>query len=205
MNGPAVGSFLGVKDKRDAQTGLRPIVGSTFKAGIAALNELKLQISQGTSPSVAFEQVGEMNHPECAAGSRVLMFAIPPAPRGMPVAWKGHHYGRVGESLMALGSKYEVIRAQSGMLDWTGQRAGGDVPSLDDEAVRQGRSLYANKHPRRAAELPEWSNERFLQELRLLRNGSLTRAAVLLFGGKAAACCTASRHVSAPDLEIGGR
>ena len=179
--------ILGVKDKRDAQTGLRPIAGSTFKTGVSALNDLKLQISQGTSPSVAFEQVGEVAHPECTAGSRVLMFAVPPAPRGMPVAWKGHHYGRVGESLGALGAKYEVIRAQSGMFDWTGQRADGEVSLLDEGAVRQGRLLYANKHPRRGPELREWSDERFLLELGLLRNGSLTRAAVLMFGGKAAA------------------
>jgi ATP-dependent DNA helicase RecG len=111
------------------------------------------------------------------------MFEVPPAPRGMPVAWKGHHYGRVGESLTALGTKYEIIRAQSESLDWTGQCVDGDSPALDGAAFKQGRLLYAKKHPRRAPELAEWSDDRFLGELGLMRGGSLTRAAVLLFGG----------------------
>ncbi len=186
--------ILGVKDRRDARSGLRPIVGSTFKAGAAAMNALKLHIAQGTSPSVSFACVGELEHPECAPGSRVLMFEVPPAPRGMPVAWKGHHYGRVGESLTALGTKYEIIRAQSEALDWTGQCVGGDSHSLDEGALKQGRSLYAKKHPRRASELGQWSGERFLGELGLTRNGSLTRAAVLLFGG--ASCGALLQHVS---------
>ncbi len=173
--------ILGVKDRRDAQSGLRPIVGSTFKAGAAAMNGLKLHIAQGTSPSVSFACVGELQHAECASGSRVLMFEVPPAPRGMPVAWKGHHYGRVGESRTALGMKYEIIRAQSEALDWTGHCVDGDSLALDKAAFKQGRSLYAKKHPRRALELDQWSDERFLGELGLMRNGALTRAAVLLF------------------------
>jgi ATP-dependent DNA helicase RecG len=166
--------ILGVKDRCEPQTGLRPIVGSSFKTGVAAMNGLKLQVAQSTLPSVSFLRVGEIAHPACAAGSRVLMFEVPPAPRGMPVAWKGHQ---------PLGStKYEIIRAQSESLDWTRQRVGADAASLDEAALRQGRALYAKKHPRRAPELEQWSNERFLQELDLTRNGVLTRAAVLLFG-----------------------
>ncbi|MEQ1685369.1 MAG: ATP-binding protein [Burkholderiaceae bacterium] len=174
--------ILGVKDRRDPLTGLRPISGSAFKTGVAAMNALKLQVAQGTSPSMSFLRVGELAHADCAAGSRVLMFEVPPAPRGMPVSWKGHHYGRVGESLTALGTKYEVIRAQSELLDWSRQAVDADVTSLDEAAVRQGRALYAKKHPARAAELVGWSDERFLRELDLTRNGKLTRAAVVLFG-----------------------
>jgi ATP-dependent DNA helicase RecG len=175
--------ILGVKDRRDARSGLRPIVGSTFKTGVAAMNALKLHIAQGTSPSVSFACVSELGHPDCAPGSRVLMFEVPPAPRGMPVAWKGHQYGRVGESLTALGTtKYEVIRTQSETLDWTGQCVDGNSLSLDKAAFKQGRSLYAKKHPRRAPELDQWSDERLLGELGLMRNGAPTRAAVLLFG-----------------------
>ena len=33
---------------------------------------------------------------------RVVMFKIPPALQGVPTAWKGHWYGRNGESLGAL-------------------------------------------------------------------------------------------------------
>lgn len=177
--------ILGVKDRRDERSGLRPIVGSTFKAGLTAMNALKLQIAHGTTPSVSFNGVYELEHRDCAAGSRVLMFEVPPAPRGMPVAWKEHYYGRVGESRTALGTKYEIIRAQSEAFDWTRQCVDGDLRSFDEAALKQGRSLYAKKHPRRAPELDQWSSERFLGELGLMHNGSVTRAAVLLFGSAA--------------------
>ena len=174
---------LGVKDQRERATGLRPIVGSAFRTGTAAMNELKQSIAKNTTPSVAFMRVIELARPECAAGSRVLMLQVPPATRGMPVAWKGHYYGRVGESLGALGTnKYEAIRLQSAMLDWTGQCASDDLGLLDRAALQHGRTLYAQKHPRRAPELAGWDDRRFLAELSLIRGHSLTRAGLLLFG-----------------------
>jgi len=46
---------------------------------------------------------------------RVLMFQIPPAPQGIPVAWKGHFYGRHACSLGALNlQEIEQIRNQAG-------------------------------------------------------------------------------------------
>jgi len=173
---------FGVKDKRDAASGLRPVVGSSYKASAAALNELKLLIAQGTSPSITFTQIFEVPHADCAPGSRVLVFQIPPAPRGQPITWKGHFYGRAGESLVALGTKFEAIRMQSAALDWTAHCVTTDWSSLSADALARGRALYALKHPRRADEVSGWSHERFLAELRLARNGSLTRAALLLFG-----------------------
>ncbi len=173
---------LGVKDRRDAQTGLRPVVGSTFRNGAAALNDLKHLVALGTSPSHGFVQIFEVPHADCVLGARVLMFQISPAPRGQPVAWKGHFYGRAGESLGALGSKFEAIRMQSSALDWTAHCVSHDFGLLSPEALERGRALYAKKHPRRLDEMQQWSAERFLAELRLSRQGVLTRAALLLFG-----------------------
>jgi ATP-dependent DNA helicase RecG len=173
---------FGVKDKREATSGLRPVVGSNYKAGASALNELKLQIAQGTSPSITFTQIFELPHADCSPGSRVLMFQVPPAPRGQPIAWKGHFYGRAGESLVALGSKFEAIRMQSAALDWTAHCVTTDWSCLSPDALTRGRALYGLKHPRRTDEVNAWSTERFLAELRLARSGSLTRAALLLFG-----------------------
>lgn len=178
--------IFGVRDRREAATGLRPVVGSSFKTGVQALNGLKLAIAQGTSPSVTFSRVFEIAHEECTAGSRVLMFQISAAPRGMPVAWKGHYYGRAGESLVPLGAKAESIRMQSAAIDWTARCVARDWQLLSSTALARGRELYAAKHPRRAADARHWSDERFLAELRLARNGALTRAALLLFGQAAA-------------------
>lgn len=88
---------------------------------------------------------------------------------------------------MALGARYETIRLQSAVLDWSGQGVSGDLSLLDEPALQRGRQLYAQKHPTRAAELAGWSHHRFLAELSLLPEGRLSRAALLLFGGAGAA------------------
>jgi len=173
---------LGVKDRRDPATGLRPVVGSHYRLGAVALNEMKLQVAQNTGPSVASIEAVELDHPDCAPGSRVLMLRIPPAPRGMPVDWKGHYYGRAGESVVALGARYETLRLQSAVLDWSAQLVTDGLAWLDTDAVQQGRRLYAQKHPGRVLELQGWPDERFLAELGLLSQGRASRAAVLLFG-----------------------
>lgn len=178
--------IFGVRDQRDPVSGLRPVVGSAFKCGAQALNALKLLVAQGTAPAITFMQVIELAHDDCTAGSRVLMLQVPAAPRGMPVAWKGHYYGRAGESLVALGPKFESIRTQSAAFDWSAQAVSRDWSMLSAPALVKARALYLSKHPRRAAELAAWSDERFLSELRLARGGVLTRAALLLFGEAAA-------------------
>lgn len=178
--------ILGVKDRRDPSTGLRPVVGSTFCRGVASLNELKFSVAQGTSPSITFSEVLELEHDDCASGSRVLMLRIPAAPRGQPIAWKGHCYGRAGESIVGLGPKYEAIRMQSAVLDWTAQSVSDDWSLLSEKALARGRTLYGQRHPRRMDEMRGWSHQRFLEELRLARKGRLTRAALLLFAQPAA-------------------
>jgi len=106
------------------------------------------------------------------------MIGIPPAPRGMPVAWKGHCYGRVGSSLVALGGpRYEAIRTQSARLDWSAVPVAEGLAWADPQALAQGRRLYAKKHPGRADALAEWSDARFLGELRVMPQGQVTRAA----------------------------
>ena len=187
-NRPCGWLVLGVKDRRDPVAQMRPIVGSAFKLGAAALNELKMHIAQHTSPVVSAIQAEELQHVDCANGSRVLMLGIPPAPRGMPVRWKGHLYGRAGESLVALGeTKYETIRTQAAMLDWTARCVSSDLSLLDGRAIRQARTLYVQKHPARAGEEVAWTDARFLTELGLARDGALTRAALLMFGTPASA------------------
>lgn len=173
---------LGVCDARDPVTGARAIVGSAWRQGVAALNELKYQVARETSPQVASLEIVELQDPACPSGSRVLMIGIPAAPRGMPVAWKGHYYGRAGSSLCALGPRYEAIRMQATSLDWTAVSAADGTDWIDGPALKQGRHLYSQKHPNRRDELAGWSDDRFLAELGLTAAGRFTRAALLLFG-----------------------
>jgi len=66
--------------------------------------------------------------------------------------------------------------------DWTAQVSAAGWADLDAAALQDGRRRFALKHPRLKQELELWSDERFLSELRLLRDGQLTHAALLLFG-----------------------
>lgn len=198
---------LGVRDARDPATGMRPLVGSTWRRGVAALNELKHQIARDTSPAIGSLQAIELDDPACAPGSRVLMIGIPAAPRGMPVAWKGHYHGRAGSSLTALGpSRYEVIRMQATGLDWSAEAVADGADWADPTALALGRKLYAQKHPGRKDALVQWSDARFLAELGLMQGGRASRAALLLFGRRdsAAALGHAAPRMTWTLMDAGG-
>lgn len=96
--------ILGVKDDRS-------VCGSQwFHENPAKLDKLKEGISNHTTGNLTFDEIYVLNHP----GGRVVMFKIPPALQGIPTAWKGHWYGRNGESLGALSLReIEAIRLQS--------------------------------------------------------------------------------------------
>lgn len=167
---------FGVDDKT------RRIVGSDYRADPAHLQSLKHQISQGAEPSVSFRDIHESN----TAEGRVLLFEVPAAPVGMPVAWHGHFYARAGESLVALSlDKQDAIRAQSANDDWTAAVVpGATLEHLDADAVARARDAFAAKYANRFSqgEVGAWSAEAFLNRARLLKDGKVTRAAILLLG-----------------------
>lgn len=69
---------FGVSDKT------RSVVGSSYRPESVRLHGLKMQVAQGAEPSVTFREIHELHHPQ----GRVLLFEVPPAPGGMPIAWK---------------------------------------------------------------------------------------------------------------------
>lgn len=83
---------FGVKDKN------KSIVGSQFRPHLADLNSLKAEIANQTTGRITFMEIYEVTAPE----GRVVLFEIPAAPKGIPISWKGHYYGRDGEELNAL-------------------------------------------------------------------------------------------------------
>ena len=101
---------FGVHDKT------RGILGTTYKNSMKSLQKLKHDLAQHTTDRNTFRDIYELE----VDGKRVLMFQIPAAPRGIPMAWQGHFYARRGESLVALDmSKYEEIRRQTSDFDWS--------------------------------------------------------------------------------------
>ncbi|MHB8165812.1 MAG: ATP-binding protein, partial [Sulfuricella sp.] len=179
---PCAWLVFGVKDRP------RRIVGSQFRNTATSLQSLKQEVARELSPHLTFNEIFELARPE----GRVLLFQIPPAPAGMPVSWKGHMYGRNGESLVGLSiEKIERIRRQALREDWSAELVpDAGMDDLDVAALALGRQKYREKHEGNARLLAEeatWEGVKFLDKLKLRINGQLTRAALLLFGKDEAA------------------
>ena len=165
---------FGVHDKT------REILGTTYKNGMKSLQKLKYDLSQHTTDRNTFRDIYELE----VEGKRVLMFQIPAAPRGIPMAWQGHFYARRGESLVALDmSKYEEIRRQTADFDWSKQIAdGATIADLDEKAIKEAREGYKEHFPNQKKEVDTWSDEVFLNKAKLTIDGRITNTAILLLG-----------------------
>jgi ATP-dependent DNA helicase RecG len=137
-------------------------------------------MAQGTSHGVTFEEIHELLTPD----GRVLMFQIPPALTGVPTAWKGHFYGRNGESLGPLSLvEIEQIRGQVACEDWSaGICKDARVDDLDPDAVDFARKQYRAKHPHLAGEVDAWDVQTFLNKAKVCVGGRVARAALVLLG-----------------------
>jgi ATP-dependent DNA helicase RecG len=143
-------------------------------------NGYKLEIAKHTSPALNFKEIHEVN----TTDGKVLMCEIPAAPIGMPVAWKGHHYGRDGESLGALNiAEIEQIRNQQRISDWSAQivpEAGLD--DLSPEAIDMAREKFLQKNPHFKKEAENWDQNTFLNKAKICIRGKITNTAILLLG-----------------------
>ena len=182
---------FGIDDK------LKSIVGTDYRSQPGKLQSTKHQLAQSTEPRVTFKGIHELQHQSC----RVVLFQIPPAPRGIPIRWKGHFYARAGDSLTPLDlAKLEEIRRQTVSEDWSAQilpKAG--IGDLDEEALAQARQAFQMKHAERfsEAEVEQWSNSIFLDRARITVDGQITRTAILLLGKG-----SASWHLSPHPTEL---
>lgn len=168
---------LGVNDARQ-------VVGTEYLCEVRNERRFRDTIEQGTRPGSGFRGIHEV----LAPGGRVLLMEVPAAPRGIPMAWKGHYYARDGENLVPLSlDKQDEIRHQTLDDDWTAVTVpGATLTDLDEEALAKARSEFAVKHPEAAADIAGWSTTEFLERARLTRDGRITRATILLLGTYAA-------------------
>lgn len=172
---------FGIDDKT------RRILGSEYRQAPGELDKLKMQIADGTEPSITFRDIHELETLE----GRVLLFEIPAAPMGMPIAWLGHYYARAGESLTGLGlDKQDAIRRQTDATDWSVQLVpNATLDHLDPKAVSKARESFAKKYANRfePGEVMGWPLATFLDRAKLTLDGKVTRAALLLLGKEEAA------------------
>ena len=58
----------------------------------------------------------EIHHPDCIAGSRVLVFNVPSRPLGTPIKYDGRYWMRQEDSLVEMSEeRLRAIFAESGM------------------------------------------------------------------------------------------
>lgn len=156
----------------------KSVVGTTIND--SQINDYKAEMANHTSPNLSFVDVHRVEY----NGLDVLMFEIPAAPKGQPVSWKGHRYGRDGESLGGL-NDYELkkIQSQTQKTDWSAQII--ENASLDDlskEAIKMARKQFAEKNAKLKEEIANWDDVTFLNKAKVCINGKITNTAILLLG-----------------------
>ena len=158
----------------------RKIIGSDYGVKYG-LEKIKNEIANNTTDRITFTDVFEV----LDGDNRIIMFKIPAAVTSTPTSWKGHCYGREGESLGALSTEeYERIRGQA-RRDWSKQVIEkSSIEHLDKDAVQKARENYKTKQNREHinAEIDNMSDEEFLTKIKLIVNGKLTNAAMVLLG-----------------------
>jgi len=164
---------FGVNDKRE-------IVGSRFRPQPKDLHSLKHEIATHTTNNISFAEIHEVQE----NGKRVLLFEIPAAPQATPVAFKGHWYGRDGESLVPLNlQKIERIRAQAVSKDWSAEVvADATLEDIDPAAMAVARENFKKKFPHHASDVATWDDTVFLRHAKLTIRRKLTKTALLLLG-----------------------
>ena len=169
---------FGIKDKPIPRT----IVGTNYRSNRAKLDSLKLEIADKTTNRITFTEIYELNHED----GRIILFQIPPAPKGLPVAFDGHYYGRDGESLGALNMvEIESIRGQATNEDWSAKIIpDASIEDLDYDALLVAKEKFKEKSSREKYydEIDEWDAPTFLDKAKITINGKITNTAILLLG-----------------------
>lgn len=164
----------------------RTVVGTSFRENRERLDGLKQQVADGTEPASSVRAIHELK----TAQGRVLMFEVPSAPKGIPIAWNGHYYARNGESLGALSlAKQDDIRGQGAGEDWSAAIcADATLADLDPAAITRARDIFADKFADRISQttIRGWDDAAFLDHAKLTIRGQVTRTALLLVGRREA-------------------
>lgn len=175
LNGKEFGWLVfGVEDKD------KSIVGTNYKYDDKALHKLKYDVANHTTNRISFREIITLN----IDGKRVVIFQIPAAPKGIPIVWRGHYYGRDGESLVPLNmTEFEAIRAQQNNCDWSSYICeNATLNDLDPEAIKFARMMYKEKNPHLADTVDTWDDIPFLNKAKITINGAITNTALILLG-----------------------
>jgi ATP-dependent DNA helicase RecG len=144
------------------------------------LNEYKAELVKHTSPRTNFINTHRVQR----NGKNIILLEIPPAPQGYPLSWKGHCYGRDGESLGALLSdEYDRIKSQNIAKDWSAKIVkNATFNDLSKEAVQLARLRYIQKNQNLKEDIESWSDTVFLNKAKITIKDKITNTAIILLG-----------------------
>ena len=150
------------------------IVGTS--AVLAA--DVSKKIYDETGQKVSFEEVRD------EAGKKVIVVYIPRRPVGTLLRFAGVPLMRVGDSLEIMSDEEQRNILLEKQDDFSAEVCPeSSVQDVDPDALRETRRLYAEKNPDNTAIVQE-SDEQFLSDLALIRDGKLTYAGVILLAKK---------------------
>ena len=117
---------------------------------------------------------------------RVWILHIPKHQPRKPVYAHKVAWQRSGDSIIPLTPQREAIilsESLSIVTDWSAKICqNAIINDLSKEALNTAKEEYKTKHPKLKDEVDSWSDEQFLAKAKLLKNGKITNACMLLLG-----------------------
>ena len=130
----------------------------------------------------------EIDHPDCASGSRVLIFIVPSRPVGMAIQYDGHRWVRKEDSLVEMSDdRLRGIYAESGHDFSADICRGVSLSDLDADAIRNFRERWIAKAKKaedqeQAKRVQSIDDAQLLEDVEAIVDGQVTYAGLILFG-----------------------
>ena len=158
------------------------VVGSNFKYRHRKEKggDLDYYIRRSLQPSINFRYY------ECNYHGKLVEVFMIPAAQNVPVKFDNISWVRISSSLVELERYPDHLRAilNTG-YDWSAEIVeGASIIDLDQNAIQKARTIYKEKHKNRAYfdEIDNWTDEEFLDKLKVTKQGKITNAALILLG-----------------------
>ena len=155
------------------------IFGTNYLVNPHEQNKVKKELADNTPERFSIADIYEVTRNE----KRILMIEIPPAPQGRPISFKGHYYGRDGESIVPLSpEKRKMIEHQIG-VDWSAEIIPlAKIDDLDPKAIEFAKEKFKAKNPHLIDDISNWNTQTFLNKAKVTINNKITRTAIILLG-----------------------
>ena len=159
---------LGVDDKRN-------IVGTNFPKN--SFGSIKEEIYKRTGQKIDMEEKFFDN-------KRIVIIRVPGRPVGQFYTFYDVPLMRVGQQLVVMSQEQQKKIFSEGQVDWTGQIAkNASFDDIDDDAILKAKENFWKKHTNLSIEeINTWDKKTFLGKARLLNDGKITNAALILLG-----------------------